>query len=148
MSSGRERLVNTLLFIGTASILGLAGWLEPHPEGVGTHTGLGLSPCIILTGLGIPCPMCGMTTTFALMADLRPIVAFLTQPFGVVLFLITVVIAITSALEMVTPRERWAWMFKRIDGREVAFVGLLFLGMAAGWTYKVLVISNFIDPLP
>jgi hypothetical protein len=145
---GRERLINTLLFTGTASILGLAGWLEPHPEGVGTHTALGLSPCIILTLLGLPCPMCGMTTTFALMADLRPIAAFLTQPFGVVLFLITVVIAITSALEMFMPRERWALMFKWLNGREVAFVGLLFLGMAAGWAYKVSIMSNFIGTLP
>lgn len=44
---------------------GLALSLEPDSRGFGTHQGLGLPPCTIRTLYGIPCPTCGMTTSFA-----------------------------------------------------------------------------------
>jgi len=70
----------------TLTVLAIARHLQPDPAGVGTHTQLGLGRCPVLALTGYPCPMCGMTTTFALMADLRPVDAALNQPFGVVLF--------------------------------------------------------------
>jgi hypothetical protein len=39
--------------------------LEPDPRGFGTHQRLGLPPCTIRAVFGIPCPSCGMTTSFA-----------------------------------------------------------------------------------
>ncbi len=39
--------------------------LEPDPEGFGTHRQLGLPPCTVREALGVPCPSCGMTTSFA-----------------------------------------------------------------------------------
>ena len=44
---------------------GLARWLEPSPAGFGTHRRLGLPPCTVRAVAGIPCPSCGMTTSFA-----------------------------------------------------------------------------------
>jgi hypothetical protein len=43
----------------------LAGWLEPDPRGFGTHQRLGLPPCTFRALCDIPCPSCGMTTSFA-----------------------------------------------------------------------------------
>lgn len=43
----------------------LAFRLEPSPRGYGTHQQLGLPPCSIQFLFGIPCPSCGMTTSFA-----------------------------------------------------------------------------------
>ena len=43
----------------------LAGMLEPDPRGFGTHQRLGLPPCTFRALCGIPCPSCGMTTSFA-----------------------------------------------------------------------------------
>ena len=80
------RLVSVLLFLGTGVVLVLAVWLEPSSQGHSTHTQLGLYPCTMLSFTGFPCPMCGMTTTLALMADLRFLQAALNQPFGVLLF--------------------------------------------------------------
>jgi hypothetical protein len=46
-------------------ILGVAKKLEPDPRGFGTHTQLGLRPCVFLTVTGRLCPTCGMTTSFS-----------------------------------------------------------------------------------
>ncbi|MGE3313960.1 MAG: DUF2752 domain-containing protein [Planctomycetaceae bacterium] len=43
----------------------VASWLEPDPRGFGTHQGLGFPPCSIRLLFGIPCPSCGMTTSFS-----------------------------------------------------------------------------------
>ncbi|MFN3161302.1 MAG: DUF2752 domain-containing protein [Rubinisphaera brasiliensis] len=43
----------------------LASRLEPSARGYGTHQQLGLPPCSIQLLFGIPCPSCGMTTSFA-----------------------------------------------------------------------------------
>jgi len=42
----------------------LAANLSPSPRGYGTHQQLGLPPCSIQVLFGIPCPSCGMTTSF------------------------------------------------------------------------------------
>ena len=43
----------------------LAISLAPNPAGFGTHQQLGLPPCSFQTMFGIPCPSCGMTTSFS-----------------------------------------------------------------------------------
>jgi len=54
-----------LAAIGLAAVLGVARRLEPDPRGFGTHTQLGLSPCMFAQVTGVLCPSCGMTTSFA-----------------------------------------------------------------------------------
>jgi hypothetical protein len=51
--------------LGLAAVLGVARWLEPDPRGYGTHTQLGLFPCMFFQVTGYRCPSCGMTTAFA-----------------------------------------------------------------------------------
>lgn len=43
----------------------LAVFLKPNPQGYGTHRSLGLPPCSMRVMFGIPCPSCGMTTSFS-----------------------------------------------------------------------------------
>lgn len=43
----------------------LASRLDPDPRGYGTHQSLGFPPCTIRQWFGIPCPSCGMTTSFS-----------------------------------------------------------------------------------
>jgi hypothetical protein len=43
----------------------LAASLQPNSQGFGTHQSLGFPPCTFRILLDIPCPSCGMTTSFA-----------------------------------------------------------------------------------
>ena len=60
------RLFVALWGILLAGGLILALKLEPDPRGFGTHQRLGLPPCSFRVFFGVPCPSCGMTTSFSL----------------------------------------------------------------------------------
>lgn len=138
-----DRAVSAAVASGSGGLLLVARSLDPSPRGFDTHIQLGLGRCSIYQATDWPCPMCGMTTTFAHMADLSPWLAATTQPMGVVLFLATVAALAVSLVELVAPRGRWrvmlAWIQKH-DGRVAAF---LTLGLIVGWTYKVVQLRGF-----
>jgi hypothetical protein len=58
--------------LGLLVVFGIALWLDPY-QGDGsarrmeTHRQLGLPPCTFYAVTGLPCPSCGMTTSFALL---------------------------------------------------------------------------------
>jgi hypothetical protein len=60
-----ERCGLVLLGCGLAGLLATASILRPDPSGLGTHRQLGLPPCTMNAFLGIRCPGCGMTTSWA-----------------------------------------------------------------------------------
>ncbi|MBS0265172.1 MAG: DUF2752 domain-containing protein [Planctomycetes bacterium] len=61
--SSRWLLVCWSLFLIAGFSLSLH--LDPDPRGFGTHQRLGLPPCTFRALLDIPCPGCGMTTSFS-----------------------------------------------------------------------------------
>jgi hypothetical protein len=78
------------LFALAISLLCLAGLitaatLTPNPSGLGTHTALGLPACGFQQTLGIPCPSCGMTTSWAWFVRGDILRSFWVQPMGMVL---------------------------------------------------------------
>lgn len=78
------RIALVAVLAGVAAVFAVAVWLDPYyaaengvrePRLMGTHRGLGLPPCsfVLLTKSpshpeGLPCPSCGMTTSFSLLA--------------------------------------------------------------------------------
>lgn len=82
-------LTNIFAILGSLAVLSLALWLNPDPRGFGTHEQLGLAPCDFMVRNGYPCPSCGLTTSFANMAELNPVTALEANPAGVLLFLLT-----------------------------------------------------------
>src|SRR5262249_51241217 len=69
--------------------LGVAAWLRPDPSGGGNHTEIGLESCQFLLRTGIPCPTCGMTTSFSHFAHGQFLASAYVQPMGAVLALLT-----------------------------------------------------------
>lgn len=67
--SWNERLQMGCAAACLIAILALAAWLRPDPNGMGTHTQLGLPPCTMSSLTGLRCPGCGMTTSWALVMD-------------------------------------------------------------------------------
>jgi Protein of unknown function (DUF2752) len=63
--NGPTRLMMVVAALGLMGVFGVARRLEPDPRGFGTHTQLGLYPCMFAQVTGRPCPTCGMTTSFA-----------------------------------------------------------------------------------
>ena len=61
-----------LVALGLITVFVIAVWLNPYdqdgrPLQMETHLQLGLPPCTFRLITGLPCPSCGMTTSFALL---------------------------------------------------------------------------------
>ena len=137
--AGLNRFIGAAVGIPTSVVLGIAAWLTPSPAGHGTHTQLGLGTCTLLTITGWPCPMCGMTTTFSLLAHGRLVDAFFNQPFGLVLFSITVLGASIGLSDLLTGRGLWRVALRKIQRHEQIFAIVLLVGMIVGWLYKCVI---------
>jgi hypothetical protein len=66
------RIVLVLMSVGLIGVFSLAVWLNPYdghgkPRLMGTHMEMGLPPCTFYEVTGMPCPSCGMTTSFSLL---------------------------------------------------------------------------------
>jgi hypothetical protein len=60
------------LALGLIAVFAVAFWINPYnadgsPLTMASHRQLGLPPCTFYFTTGLPCPSCGMTTSFALL---------------------------------------------------------------------------------
>jgi hypothetical protein len=98
------RFVWALLGAGCASVVSLSAWLQPSANGYGTHRQLGLPPCEFGSMTGIPCPGCGLTTSFAHMAHGHVISGFVAHLMGPPLFLMVLFVALYAPYAIVKKR--------------------------------------------
>ncbi|WP_428939846.1 DUF2752 domain-containing protein [Fontivita pretiosa] len=124
------------------TVLTLAAVLEPDPRGVGTHTALGLQRCQFLYQTGVPCPSCGLTTSFSYLAHGQVLASAWVQPLGTVLAILT-----AAAV--------WVWLYIAITGKPALrllrlirpayyLVPLLALALAA-WGWKIFIHTHGLD---
>ena len=132
--SRRERYGYAAGVAGMALVLFLAWWLSPDPRGYGTHEQLGLPPCSAELLFGLPCPFCGMTTSFSLMAHQRWRDAFLVQPAGAMGFIATCVVMCGCALAALAGRLP-AWVLSDAVVKPALFTAGIILTLA--WVYKI-----------
>jgi hypothetical protein len=81
-------------------LLGTAASLEPDPRGFGTHEQLGLPPCGFEDRTGIPCPTCGVTTSFAHFARGQVLEAFRVHAGAAAGFVLLAGVTLLAALRL------------------------------------------------
>lgn len=84
-----SRIIWFILGALPLAVIATATTLMPSAEGHGTHTQLGLPPCGFLESTGLPCPGCGLTTSFSHMVRFDWAGASSANAFGVALFLVS-----------------------------------------------------------
>lgn len=132
--SSRDRAQYIALSCVSGVVLTIARVLSPSPNGLGTHQQLGLPPCFFHQFTGIPCPTCGMTTSFAHTVRLQFYEAFVTQPFGM---LACVLMALMIPLSFVLMRRRVPWL-KLLTARGSNTVMYVMIALfLAAWVYKI-----------
>lgn len=145
-ATGWDRVTSAVLGLPALAVLGVAAWLEPAAKGYGTHRQLGLGECSLLDWTGMPCPMCGMTTTFAHLAHGHLLQGLVTQPFGVVLFAVTLGVAGVALVEGAQPRGRWRQLARWLGRHELPIAAGLLAGLILGWIYKIVMMKILVSP--
>jgi hypothetical protein len=136
------RLAALGLALACLAVLVQAARLTPDPTGLGTHTQMGLQPCYMVAVFGLPCPTCGMTTSFAWFARGNIAASFYVQPMGCVLAVLTVVTFWTALYIAATGRAAY---------RLILFIPTRYyvaplLGWAlAAWAWKIFIHTAGID---
>lgn len=126
------------IIVLAAVTLSIARYLHPAERGFGTHEQLGLPPCTFLLWTGLPCPSCGLTTSFAHAAHLQFLASFLAQPFGFLAFWLTA-LSIPFALYLLYRRVTWDRILHARAANPVVYV-LLVLYLLS-WVYKIIVMT-------
>lgn len=132
----KRRLLAAIVALACGTLLLLAAWMRPSTAGLGTHQQLGLAPCGWIVYGGIPCPSCGMTTSFAHAADGNFLGALKAQPAGAVLAFLTACTLVIATWQVVTGERLLGFCTDRIGARVFMCFGALVL---LAWIYKILV---------
>ena len=121
---------------GCATVLWLAGSVEPYLAGLGTHEQYGLPPCSLVVLTGYPCPTCGMTTAFAYTVRGELWAAFQAHPGGLA-FALATILAFSVSLSVLITGKVWRVNWYRVSPARVTLtIVLIWLG---GWAYKLAV---------
>lgn len=137
-SGGIGSLMASLALAVAASVpIALSFAISPSPEGLGTHRKLGLGPCAVFATCHAPCPFCGMTTSFCLMARGRIAEAFVANPSGPLLYVLCLLTSPFFMWWAITKRSLaalfWDWPLERP-------AAWLLVAVLAGWAAKLCMI--------
>jgi hypothetical protein len=128
------RLIALALAAGSLTVLVVAARLQPSPSGVGSHQGLGMQRCQLLDRSGVPCPSCGMTTSFSWFARGNVAASFYVQPMGMLMALAAACCVWAGLYVAITGRPAYRLLMV-ISGRAY-LIGLLGFAIAA-WGWKI-----------
>jgi hypothetical protein len=120
----------------------IAARLSPSPTGMGTHTQLGLDRCWFASRTGIPCPSCGMTTSYSWMARGNFPASFYVQPMGAMLALATIAMFWVALYVAMTGRS--VYRLIALGPSRYYVPTFMFLAVAA-WAWKIFIHLHGID---
>jgi hypothetical protein len=133
--SRQDRIGYLMIFLLSVTMLVIARLLQPSSRGVGTHEQLGLPPCPFLYLTGIPCPSCGLTTSFAYAARLEFFSSLIAQPFGLIIFFLTI-FAIPLSLFLSRRRITWSELMQARIVNRLIYVAIALYALS--WFYKII----------
>ncbi len=129
-----SRVFAACIALVSLGVLGMGAWMQPATDGHGTHTQLGLKPCMWAVTLDKPCMTCGMTTSFAHAGEGQWITSFLNQPMGAFLVLLTSVMFWGGATQAITGARIGTMIQPALRPRVFIVLGAMLL---LAWVYKV-----------
>jgi hypothetical protein len=133
------RLIALSIGLSAATVLFVAAYIRPSPTGIGSHAQLRLRLCQFEQTTGLPCPTCGMTTSFSHFVRGHVLASIYVQPMG-------------FALAFLTASTVWAALYVAVTGwpihRLLRFIParyylfpLFALGILA-WIWKIWIHLN------
>ena len=129
-----DRIGAGVIALMCLAVLSIGAWLHPAPDGHGTHTQLGLRPCMWAATLDKPCPTCGMTTSFAHAEDGSWIQSAKTQPMGTVLVLMTATVFWGASVQAISGARISTIIQPALRPRTFMILGAMLL---LAWFYKI-----------
>jgi hypothetical protein len=136
------RVMAVLTCVACLTVLGVAARLPPNHQGIGTHTELGFAGCSFLNRTGLPCPSCGMTTSFSWFVRGNLLASLYVQPMGTALALLTMACAWTAGYVALTGRP--AHRLMRLIEWRYYLIPLMTIGVLA-WGWKMFIHLKGID---
>ncbi len=134
-ASKESRLYAVLIFAGVSAVFLAALWVTPSESGVGTHHQLGLPTCGWIVAADLPCPTCGMTTSFSHAVRGQFFQSLFAQPFGLVLAIITLFMGAISLFTAVTGHSLALIWMPFCSRKYIILLGTLAL---LAWGFKIL----------
>jgi hypothetical protein len=126
------RFVLVLLAVLLVAVFAVAVWLDPYKDGHvwygETHRQLGLPPCSFKVVTGLPCPSCGMTSSFALLMHGDLVNSLRANAAGTVLALLCLAYIPWALACAIRGRRYLIWSFERASIRLVVVFLVLMLG--------------------
>jgi hypothetical protein len=111
-----------------------ASLLRPSPDGYGSHQALRLAPCRFMQQTGLPCPSCGMTTSWTWFVRGNLPASLYTQPMGTVLAAMCICCFWAALYCALTGRP--VYRLLRVIPSRYYFVPLLSFAILA-WGWKI-----------
>ena len=136
------RLLALAIAIGCGAVLVVAYQIHPDATGTGTHTAIGLARCQFLYQANLPCPSCGMTTSFSHLAHGNVLAAVYVQPMGAALGFAAAATFWIGSYMAVTGKPALRLM-RWLPGRYLV-IGAMALAIAA-WGWKIFLHLRGID---
>ena len=137
------RLIALSVALGCLAVLVTAVMLEPSRAGTATHTRLGFDECQFLTTTGIPCPSCGMTTSFAWFVRGHVLASFYVQPMGTLLAAAAGMSFWGGLYIVATGKPVYRRLFAQLPA---SYTVLVPLGIAiAAWAWKIFIHVRGVD---
>jgi uncharacterized protein DUF2752 len=128
--------INLAALMGFCGVLMASFLLTPDPRGFGTHEQLRLPPCVFRWLTGLPCPACGLTTSFAYLAKGQFLMGAKTHPMGPPLFLLVILGAAFTLICLFQKRPFWIVL----ESQASFYVTVLFLaGLILNWMIQMMV---------